>query len=111
MTAPPSTPAPVEGSRFTRLLFAIAIAIAAVALGSRLVRGLRTGEVPWLDMALPGAAILMLAGILVGPRRRWLYVPLLVTSFALLVTFYALPHRPPAPPEAPAARPAAPAPR
>ena len=41
-----ATPAPVEGSRFTRLLFAIAIAIAAVALGSRLVRGLRTGDVP-----------------------------------------------------------------
>jgi hypothetical protein len=79
-------------------------------MGSRLVRGARTGQVDWLELALPGAVMLMLGGVMAGPRRRWLYYPLLAAAFALLVTFYALPHRvrradaPPA--AAPAAQPA-----
>jgi hypothetical protein len=90
--SPTATPAPPE-SRFTRVLFAAAIALGAITLGVRLVRGLRTGDVEWLEMSLPAAAMLMLGAIMAGPRRRWAYYPLLAVSFALLIAFYALPHR------------------
>ena len=97
----PATP----GSRFTRLLFAIALGLGVIVLGARIVRGVRTGHVDWLEMALPAAVLLSLGGIVAGPRRPLLYYPLLVAGFALLVAFYALPHQ-----VRPAPRPAAPAP-
>jgi hypothetical protein len=99
----PTPPAAAPGSRFTRLLFVVATALASVAIGTRLVRGLRTGTVPWLEITLPLAAVLMLAGIMVGPRRRVAYYTLLAAAFALLVTFYATPRHGAAPPRAPAA--------
>ncbi|CAA9312880.1 MAG: hypothetical protein AVDCRST_MAG11-1609 [uncultured Gemmatimonadaceae bacterium] len=105
MSAPHSDAPPTPGSRFTRLLFAIALGLGVVVLGVRLVRGVRTGYVDWLEMALPTAVLLGLGGIVAGPRRPWLYYPLLVAGFALLVAFYALPHR-----VRPTSRPAAPAP-
>ena len=110
MAAPPSDAPTTPGSRFTRLLFTIALALGVVALGVRLVRGVRAGQVEWLEMALPAAAILGLGAIVAGARRPWLYYPLLVVSFSLLVAFYALPHRVRRAP-APAAAPLAPAPR
>jgi hypothetical protein len=108
--APPPAPAATPGAQFTRLLFALALALGTITMGSRLLRGARTGQVDWLELALPGAVMLMLGGVLAGPRRRWLYYPLLATAFALLVTFYVSPHRvrrADAPPAAPSARPAA----
>lgn len=113
--APAATPV-MPGSRFTRLLFAVAITLGAIAIGARLVRGLRTGHVEWLEMSLPAAAMLGMSAVMVGPRRPALYYPLLVAGFALLVAFYALPHRvrPGAAPRRPPAQRsalAAPAPR
>ncbi len=95
MPASPTAPAVMPGSRFTRILFAVAFALGAVTFGVRLVRGLRGGDVQWLEMTLPAAVLVMLTAILTGPRRPWLYYPLLVVSFALLVGFYVTPHRAP----------------
>lgn len=103
--APRGTPGP----RFTRALFGVAMLLGAITLGSRVVRGLRTGEMPWHEMSLPAAAMLGLGAVLAGPRRRALYYPLLAASFALLVAFYALPHRAPRPAARPGVPPAGPA--
>lgn len=112
MTAPvPVTPAArgTPGPRFTRALFGVAMLLGAITLGSRVARGLRTGDMPWHEMSLPAAAMLGLGAVLAGPRRRALYYPLLVASFALLVAFYALPHRAPRRAAAPGGAPAGPA--
>ena len=106
MSAPHLDASPTPGSRFTRLLFALAAGLGAIVLGVRLARGLRTGHVDWLEMALPAAVLLGLGGIVAGPRRPRLYYPLLVAGFALLVAFYALPHRVRRAPQPAAAAPA-----
>jgi hypothetical protein len=86
-------------SRFTRVLYAIALGLGALALGSRIVHGVQTGSVEWLQMALPTAVLLALSAIMAGPRRPLLYYPLLVVGAALLVVFYVTPRhgRGPAP--------------
>lgn len=96
----PASPPAAQPSRFTRVLYVVALALGLTSLGVRLVDGVRTGRVNWIEMAAPAGVLLALSGIMLGPRRPWLYYPLLVVSFALLVASYAVPRRrrPPAAP-------------
>lgn len=88
----PAAPGPIPGPRFTRLLFLVALALGGIAVSARLVHGLRTGDVPWIEMALPVSLMLMLTGITIGPRRPRLYYPVLAVSFVLLVASYVIPR-------------------
>ena len=97
-TARPAGDAP-RPSRFTRLLYALALALGAVALGVRVIQGACTAHIDWLAMTAPAGVLLGLTGIMVGQRRPLIYYPVLAVSFALIVASYAIPrHRRPPPP-------------
>ena len=89
---PTSDPAP--RSRFTWVLYGVALVLGVVALGVRIVDGVRTGRPDWLSMAAPAGLLVGFTAIIVGQRRPAFYYPALVVAFALLVASYAIPrHR------------------
>ena len=93
--AAPPDPRPHAASRFTRVLFAAGLVLGTLTVGARLVRGYRTGDVQWIELAAPLAIVLGLTGVMIGPRRPYLYYPVLLASAVLLLLFYASPHQVP----------------